>query len=301
MRRFLIFALTMLFVFSSAYTNPVKYKTHEVTVPLRFDYYYTYEMVVDALKKLHKAFPHLTKLEVVGKSEEGRAIYCMTLNNPKTGKELDKPGIWVDANIHGNEIQAGEVALYLLDYLLHRYGVNDEITKLVDKKCFYVVPVVNPDGRYHFFADGNTSNDNRGLRRPHDDDRDGLLDEDFPDDLDGDGNILMGFGNLALVGALQPENFIHIVLDNQAYGTTGNQPTISAQISLEEIARAAGYRSSCCVYSDVDLLKRFSESLTQPGPHFIQVKVSRQVTQSCPRIPYSAQQMKERFRGCLSF
>ena len=119
--------------------------------------------------------------------------------------------------------------------------------------------------------------------------------------LDGDGNILMGFGNLALVGALQPENFIHIVLDNQAYGTTGNQPTISAQISLEEIARAAGYRSSCCVDSDVDLLKRFSESLTQPGPHFIQVKVSRQVTQSCPRIPYSAQQMKERFRGCLSF
>lgn len=189
MRRFLIFALTMLFVFSSAYTNPVKYKTHEVTVPLRFDYYYTYEMVVDALKKLHKAFPHLTKLDIVGKSEEGRAIYCMTLNNPKTGKELDKPGIWVDANIHGNEIQAGEVALYLLDYLLHRYGVNDEITKLVDKKCFYVVPVVNPDGRYHFFADGNTSNDNRGLRRPHDDDRDGLLDEDFPDDLDGDGNI----------------------------------------------------------------------------------------------------------------
>jgi hypothetical protein len=179
----------MLFVCSSAYTNPVKYKTHEVTLPLRFDYYYTYEMVVDALKKLHKAFPHLTKLEEVGKSEEGRVIYCMTLNNPKTGKELAKPGIWVDGNIHGNEIQAGEVALYLLDYLLHNYGVNQEITKLVDGKCFYVVPVVNPDGRHHFFADANTPDDNRGLRRPHDDDRDGLYDEDFADDLDGDGNI----------------------------------------------------------------------------------------------------------------
>ncbi|MCK5056410.1 MAG: hypothetical protein KAT34_07135 [Candidatus Aminicenantes bacterium] len=189
MKKFLIPALALLLMFSIAYTNPAAYKIHDVTVPLCFDYYYTYEMVVEALKKLHKAFPHLTKLEEVAKSEEGRAIYCMTLNNPKTGKELDKPGIWVDGNIHGNEIQAAEVCLYLLDFLLHRYGVNDEITKLVDKKCFYVVPVVNPDGRYHFFTDANTSNNNRGLRRPHDDDRDGLLDEDFPDDLDGDGNI----------------------------------------------------------------------------------------------------------------
>jgi sulfopyruvate decarboxylase subunit beta len=117
--------------------------------------------------------------------------------------------------------------------------------------------------------------------------------------LDGDGNILMGFGNLPLVGALQPENFIHIVLDNQVYGTTGNQPTISAQISLDKIAAASGYRSSCCVETDSGLINRFSESLTLPGPHFIQIKVSCEVTRACPRIPYSAQQMKERFKSCL--
>ena len=45
------------------------------------------------------------------------------------------------------------------------------------------------DGRYHFFEDANTPSTNRGLRRPKDDDRDGLFDEDPPDDLDGDGNI----------------------------------------------------------------------------------------------------------------
>lgn len=166
-----------------------KYEEHEVVVPLRFDYYYTYDMVVDALKKLHKAYPKLTVLEEVGKSEEGRSIYCMTVNNPKTGEELDKPGIYVDGNIHGNEIQAGEVALYLLDYLLGNYGKNKEITKLIDKKCFYVVPSVNVDGRYHFFADANTPSTNRSIRRPQDDDHDGLFDEDAPDDLDGDGNI----------------------------------------------------------------------------------------------------------------
>ena len=160
-----------------------------ITVPLTFDNYYTYGEVVEALKALHKAYPELTRLDEVGKSEEGRAIYAMTVNNPKTGEELSKPGIYADGNIHGNEIQAGEVALYMLNYLLTKYGSNEEVTKMVDRNCFYVIPVVNVDGRYHFFADANDSSSNRGLRRPHDDDNDGLVDEDFPDDLDGDGNI----------------------------------------------------------------------------------------------------------------
>jgi hypothetical protein len=162
---------------------------NKVMVPLSFDFYYTYDMVNTALKELHKSFPELTKLEEVGKSEEGRIIYCMTINNPKTGDELSKPGIYVDGNIHGNEIQAGEVCLYLLNYLLTNYEKNKEITELVDKKCFYVIPVVNVDGRYHFFADPNSPHSSRTFRIPIDDDNDGLIDEDPDDDLDGDGNI----------------------------------------------------------------------------------------------------------------
>ena len=183
--------VTLILIFNSAQflgTVPLERK---ITVPLTFDHYYTYDEVVTALKVLNQAFPELTKLEIVGKSEEDRAIYAMTINNPKTGNALEKPGIYVDGNIHGNEIQGGEISLYLLNYLLTKYGENEDITKLVDKKCFYVVPMVNVDGRYHFFADPNTSSSNRGLRRPHDDDRDGLINEDFPDDLDGDGNICM--------------------------------------------------------------------------------------------------------------
>ncbi|MDP2914151.1 MAG: M14 family metallopeptidase [Candidatus Aminicenantes bacterium] len=161
----------------------------EITVPLRFDRYYTLNQVYEAMTALNKAYPELTKLETVGKSDEGRPIMAMTLNNPKTGPSLDKPGIYVDGNMHGNEIQGGEICLYLLDYLLGNYGKNPEIGQLLDKTCFYVVPVVNADGRHHFFADANTSSSNRSIRIPTDDDRDGLVDEDFPDDLDGDGNI----------------------------------------------------------------------------------------------------------------
>jgi hypothetical protein len=161
----------------------------KIEVPLRFDRYYTYQEVNEALTVLHKTYPELTKLDVVGKSEEGREIYALTINNPKTGDPLSKPGVYVDGNIHGNEIQAGEVCLYYANMLLTKYGENEKITKVVDKNAHYILPVVNVDGRYHFFTDGNTPSSNRGLRVPRDEDGDGLFDEDPSDDLDGDGSI----------------------------------------------------------------------------------------------------------------
>ena len=163
--------------------------TDRITVPLRFDHYYTYEQVGEALRALHEAFPELTSIDVVGKSEEGRDIWAMTVNNPGTGPDLNKPGVYVDGNIHGNEIQAAEVALAFLNRLLVSYGSNPQITELVDRNAYYVIPVVNVDGRYHFFQDANTPSSSRSIRIPKDDDNDGLFDEDGPDDLDGDGNI----------------------------------------------------------------------------------------------------------------
>ncbi len=164
-------------------------QTQPVTVPLRFDHYYTYEQIGEALRALHAAYPALTTLDVVGRSEEGREVWAMTVNNGKTGAPLSKPGVYVDGNIHGNEIQAGEVCLYLLNELLTKYGQNDQITKLVDRNAFYVIPSVNVDGRYHFFHDPNNPSSDRTMRVPRDDDRDGLVDEDPAEDLDGDGNI----------------------------------------------------------------------------------------------------------------
>ncbi|MEA1886481.1 MAG: M14 family metallopeptidase [Bacteroidota bacterium] len=164
-------------------------RAQEIKVPLRFDHYYSYEQVSEAVKALNNSYPSLTSLEEVGKSEEGRIIWALTINNPETGAPLSKPGVYVDGNIHGNEIQATEVCLYLANRLLTKYGENEDITELVDRNVFYIIPTVNVDGRYHFFNDPNTPSSNRGLRIPKDDDRDGLFDEDFPDDLNGDGSI----------------------------------------------------------------------------------------------------------------
>jgi hypothetical protein len=164
-------------------------QAQEVKVPLRFDFYYSYEKMNEALRALNKAYPELTSLDEVGRSEEGRIIWALTINNPGTGELFSKPGVYVDGNIHGNEIQAGEVCLYLANRLLTNYGKLAEITEVVDRNAFYIIPVVNVDGRAHFFEDANTPSSNRTLRIPVDDDRDGLFDEDGPDDIDGDGSI----------------------------------------------------------------------------------------------------------------
>lgn len=159
------------------------------TLPLRFDHYYTYDQVVSAMKLLNKSYPDLTSLEIVGKSEEGRDIYLITINNKATGTASEKPGVYVDGNIHGNEIQASEVCLFLANRLLENFGKNEKLTEIINKNAWYILPCVNVDGRYHFFADANDPSSGRSFRIPLDDDRDGLVDEDFPDDLNGDGSI----------------------------------------------------------------------------------------------------------------
>jgi hypothetical protein len=164
-------------------------QTSKIEIPLRFDRYYNYDEVITAMQALQKAYPEFTTLDLIGKSEEGRAIYALTINNNKTGAALSKPGVYVDGNIHGNEVQAGEVCLYYAQMLLTKYGKNEKVTKAVDNNAHYIIPVVNVDGRYHFFKDGNTPSSNRSIRVAKDDDHDGLFDEDAPDDLDGDGNI----------------------------------------------------------------------------------------------------------------
>jgi thiamine pyrophosphate-dependent acetolactate synthase large subunit-like protein len=118
--------------------------------------------------------------------------------------------------------------------------------------------------------------------------------------LDGDGNLLMGFGNLALIGSISPSNLVHVVLDNHAYGTTGNQPTISSKLSLDKIALSSGYKCSVLADTPQTLLEAIYQSLHQPGPHFVLVKVSREVPQSCPRIPFSAEEMKKRFKSSIN-
>lgn len=154
-----------------------------------FNRYHDYDEMSAAMRQIADAYPELVELQSIGKSEQGRDMW-LAIVNPKHGTpHAEKPAMFIDGNIHGNEIQAAEVVLYTLWYLTKAYGHNEHLTELMDESAFYLVPVENPDSRAAWFAEPATPHGPRGNQRPYDDDGDGLIDEDGPDDLDGDGSV----------------------------------------------------------------------------------------------------------------
>nr|MBI3612397.1 sulfopyruvate decarboxylase subunit beta [Nitrospirota bacterium] len=116
--------------------------------------------------------------------------------------------------------------------------------------------------------------------------------------LDGDGNVLMGLGTLATVGALKPKNFIHVVLDNEVYGSGGNQPSYSRVVKLDQVAKAAGYVNVERVHEREDLVYEFKDMLGKDGPSLLLVKITEQVD-DVPWVPLPPSQIAERFRKAI--
>lgn len=158
-------------------------------VEVAWNRYYDHAAITQVLQRLNRAYPDLTELVSLGKSVMGKDIWMIRITNGRTGDHLSKPGMFINANIHGNEIQAAETALYTAWYLLESYATNAWIRDLLDTKTFYIVPTQNPDSRDKFLKEPNTTNTPRSGQMPMDDDGDGQVDEDRFNDLDKDGHI----------------------------------------------------------------------------------------------------------------
>ena len=96
--------------------------------------------------------------------------------------------------------------------------------------------------------------------------------------FDTEGALLMNLGGLASIAGKQPKNFVHFLLDNECYATTGGQPVPNAgNIDYSMIAKGAGYANT---YSFEDL-EEFSptleEIMNQDGPVFVSIKVKPEV------------------------
>jgi thiamine pyrophosphate-dependent acetolactate synthase large subunit-like protein len=117
--------------------------------------------------------------------------------------------------------------------------------------------------------------------------------------ITGDGEMLMGLGSLATIGAQQPRNLAVVVLDNEHYGETGMQLTHTRLgIDLAGMAKAAGFRAAGTVYSQAQLGAWLPKLHRQPGPVFAAIKVT---TQSAPMVlPIrEGPALKQRFRQAL--
>lgn len=153
---------------------------------LTFDRYHTVDVMYTWLRRWAERYPDIVELYEVGKSFEGRSVLQVTLTKKSTGTATDKPAAFFEGARHSGEITASESVLWLIQHLVEGYGKDPRITRLLDTKAIMLRPQNNPDGSNLYL---HTAQANRSTVRPHDSDRDGLLDEDPPEDLDGDGII----------------------------------------------------------------------------------------------------------------
>ena len=114
--------------------------------------------------------------------------------------------------------------------------------------------------------------------------------------LDGDGGLIMNLGIVAAVGELKPANFLHVVLDNGVYNTTGGQPTSAGVVDLAKVAKAAGYRSIGTASNRSGLRRAARRMLRGRGPSMLVLKVKPGPNPDLVRIKLTPEQIKRQFR-----
>jgi thiamine pyrophosphate-dependent acetolactate synthase large subunit-like protein len=117
--------------------------------------------------------------------------------------------------------------------------------------------------------------------------------------ITGDGEMLMGLGSFATIGAQKPGNLAIVVLDNELYAETGMQPTHTARgVDLAGIAKAAGFAVAETVRIEDALDACVGQVYRTPGPVFFDLKVSAKRYPMSMRLRDGAH-IKNRFRENL--
>jgi len=151
---------------------------------IKFDLYHNYEEMVKILKGFADEYPKLCNLYSMGKSTAGRELYVMEITNSETGLAADKPAIYEDGVEHGAEVTGREVCLWTINYVLTNYGKDDFITGLLDTRCLYIQPCLNPDGA-EIYLTTPYRRIGGGILNPEFEWKEGLYEED----VNSDGHI----------------------------------------------------------------------------------------------------------------
>lgn len=96
--------------------------------------------------------------------------------------------------------------------------------------------------------------------------------------FDTEGALLMNLGVIASIAGKGPKNFVHFLLDNGCYATTGGQPVPNSEdIDYAAMAAGAGY-SATYTFDDLEELSTsLEEVMNQDGPIFVAIKVPAEV------------------------
>ena len=118
--------------------------------------------------------------------------------------------------------------------------------------------------------------------------------------IDGDGAALMHMGAIPVIADSQPQNLIHIVINNGSHETVGGQPTVMRKLNFWEIARDCGYPYSACVSDYASLDRELTAAKNRKKLTFIEVKCGLGARADLGRPTISAIKNKENFMNYLN-
>ena len=145
--------------------------------------YSNYSSQTDRINALAKNYAQLVKLKSITKTAGDKDIWMLTIG---TGNTETKPAIAIVGGVEGNHLLGTELAIGFAENLLQASN-TDSIKNLLNKTTFYVFPNMSPDAMEQHF--GKLKFERQGNATQTDDDRDGKINEDGYDDLDGNGKI----------------------------------------------------------------------------------------------------------------
>ena len=117
--------------------------------------------------------------------------------------------------------------------------------------------------------------------------------------IDGDASLLMNLGTMATMGYCAPKNLIHIVLDNNAYASCSEEPSVSYTARLDEIAKVVRYSATYNVDDEQKLQEAIKEASYKTGPAFILANIELGGRRDLAR-PLDLENIKNRFKKFLS-
>ncbi len=142
------------------------------------------------LAQLERDHDGLVTVSEVGRSVNGQALAMIQLAVDGPIEPDERAAMLIVAGMEGDMPASTTLATRLVGELASRHAAGDEsVNKLLTDRTLYILPRMNPDG--HTISESSPRQNHALNLRPWDDDRDGVKDEDGPDDLNGDGLITM--------------------------------------------------------------------------------------------------------------
>jgi hypothetical protein len=152
-----------------------------------FAKYHNYAEMTALLQNLANANKNLVKLESIGKTLEKRDLWVLQIANPAGAPLAERPALLIAANFEADHLIGSELACFIADYLVKNYASNANVKQRLENDVIYIMPRLNPDGAEFMWAPVKWAR--RTNTKSYDDDNDGRLDEDGPEDLNKDGFI----------------------------------------------------------------------------------------------------------------